>query len=704
MRLSRSQLSPPEDAPLPAVDSTARAHFENPAPVPVTRGEREPLSGADMVSEEISERAEWRPSETSETLTPNQLQVARARMQILIAAWPVLERGGTVAEAAQLAGVATASLWKILALALPHVGNTSRLRDRAWHLINGPTEALAPGRHTGRKCKWSDLLADSEVQEHLRRLYAATLGASGRPKTQDRHTGSLALTLVRFADFDACPPDLGAKLRRGYQPAPFLKWLRQEFSPEIEAKLRGAKHYSLHGPIARRDKTVEGPDGQRYEFPAGWLIELDDMSVNQPFWVERPDGSVILSRQGLYAYDVRTGRWLSFDLVARPREAYRAEDILRFLRRLCLDIGKPKVLRLEQGVWKSKVIKGLAITPSGEVQEEEWIRPDADPGEEAKLQDGLAAIGTKLEYMYRSNGKTIEGAFDYLQDVVATMTPEWVNIGRHAGEFEHGAKALRRARSGSHHPRELGFAPMGALADRISEAMAWINARPVKGEEASRDEQWVKTRHGIPSSPLTRLDLAAFLPTRRERMIAGGAVSPEVDGQRFDFRSELFAELGDGYRVFISFDVCEPTLGAAIYNREAAGNPRNFRGWTEGQFIGWAEFEPMSPQLRVEAELVVGMVPVGMDQYGDDPKAGMKMRRIQERWHATQYRALPRPGQPTVKAATVRDGQGNVATAEAGTTSTPATHADPKPRRTPVAHSRNSAQEDARLREFLEEV
>ena len=603
-------------------------------------------------------------------LTPDQERDARARVAILLAAWTALDRGETLTAAARQANTPKGTLCKLLKLA--GLSPTSTPKERCHHLLRQPLEALAPGISTGRPCEAAKLLDDPAVQARLRELYVATIGASGEAMTNDRRTGSVALTLLRFADFVECPPHLAYELRRGYQPAPLCRWLAQQMTPEIEAKIRGQKAYRNHGSASRRDRTVQTPDGKRWKMPAGWMVEFDDMSINQPFFVKRPDGSVILSRQGLYARCPVSGYFMACDLIARPRESYRAEDILRFLRRLCLEFGKPAVLRMEQGIWKARSIRGASITATGLVIDEVWEVPAADPGEEALFQDGLKATGITLEYVSGSHKKgAIEQSFSYLQRVTATMTPEFVNIGRHAGEFERSAKALRRARAESHDPADLGFAPMAILADKIAEAMAWINARPDPSTGIIRNELYQAGREAAGTRPVTRRDLAAFLPDQRERQIAGGKVSAPVEGQPFDFRAaELFAQLGDGYGVAFKFDACEPTLGAAIYNREHYGSIRNST-YQVGEFIGWAEWEPPAPQLHVSHELAAGLEPADMAQYGDDPSIGARLRKRQEKWHSTQFRALPRPGQPAVKAAAARDGQNRVATAEIGTAALP---------------------------------
>lgn len=614
-------------------------------------------------------------------LTDEQLTEAHQRRAILIEALPHLERGETLERSAALAGVHMSRLSRLLDLAKPVLGPAASHADKCYKLLCLDVSVLAPGRPTGLVCQFKDVLADTKAAEKLKLLYLATIGASGDYMTSDRRTAKVATALKRFAEEPECPPELAARLAKGYQPSDFVKFLRK-ITPELEARLRGPKHYQLHGSTSRRDMNLRLPDGTRAELPAGFIIEFDDMSINQPFWVLGPDGNPQISRQGLYARDVRSGRWLGFELVARPREAYRAEDILRFLRRLMTVYGKFDVIRLEKGIWQARSIRGFKITETGAI-EEEWSRPAMDKEAKALLQDGLKAIGVRIHYVSSARGKGgIESGFNHLQTIVATYTPDRINIGRHAGEFEFGAKQMRRVRAESHTPQTLNFASMEELAGRIETAMGFINKQTMERSGEAPDTTWTRDMQARSLPQLGERDLPVFLPVTREVSIRGLMVASNVDGRRFDFRAPILAELGDGFRLFLKFDPSEPTLGAALYNRETSS--ANHHGWSVGQFIGFAAWEIPGPQLDIDATSARGLTIRSVEEiYGAGAEdAGNGERRRVDKHVSSSFRALARPGQPALRASTQRDGEGRVAKMESAETMITAPAATPRREKT----------------------
>jgi hypothetical protein len=686
---------------LPTFDESTRLALPHHADF----GDRQPQDAADCASQlpmpagdpASDTFPEPMPDGSDESLTDSQLKEANQRRAILIAAVVLLQQGATLDAAAASAGTNAAKLCRLLKLAGNSDDPRASAADKAWRLIEGPIADLAPGRSDGRPADWAVLLELETFTAKLRSIYLATIGTSHDYRVgADRRSASVATALERMAAEPECPPALALKLRRGAKPICLVRYLRK-VTPELEAAIRGQRKLQLHGVVSRRDHTARLPDGTRADLPAGYLVELDDMSSNQPFWYDGPSGQGI-SRQGLYARDPISGRWLGVELVARPREAYRAEDILRFLRRLMTEFGKFSVLRMEQGIWRSKKIIGF--TSAGA---EEWIeRPGGGDQEKALLQDGLEALGVRVKYEPSARGKgSLESSFDHLQMVLATFTTDFVNIGRHAGEFEAGAKALRRARSGSHTPEQLGFAHIDVLADRIEKAMAWCNAR-IKDRPESPDDRWSRDLAARPLPELTDRDRAVFLPEMRELTVRGLRLTATVDGTPHDFRCPLLAELGDGFRMSIRFDPTEPTLGAALYNRETSS--ANHFGWRVGEFVGWAAWEMPGPQLEVTPNEVAGLrIQNTREIYGVGPEAdtGFSARRRQEKWVRTSVRVLPRPGQPAVKAASARDGRGNVAEVTAGARSR--SEAPQRPTQRQAIDTRNSAAADPRLREFLEE-
>jgi hypothetical protein len=645
-------------------------------------------------------------------LTDSQLADAHARRSILIACVGLLADGASLEVAARAADTNASSLHRILKLASNANDPKATQADKAWALIDGPIADLAPGRSTGAPSPWADILKVEAVANKLRELHLATLKASSEGMTHHRRTASVALTLERFAIEPECPPALAALLRRGKQPTPLKQFLGR-VTPDIEAKVRGPKHALLHGAVSRRDNTIATADGRRATMRAGFIIEFDDMSLNQPFWCNGPDGEPMLSRQGLYARDVATGCFLAFDIVSRPREAYRAADILRFLRRLMMARGKPARLRLEKGIWKSRSIDGVTIKDDGKVETETWTRPDTDEAEVVKIQDGIRALGIELDYVTGPHRKgKIESGFRYLQQVTATFSRDFINIGSHAGEFERPAKALRRARAGSHHPADLGFASSAQIADCVEKAMEFVNARTVNRERSAADH-WADDMRVRSLPALLDRDLPFFLPEIREGRVDGLKVTVKVNGQPHDYRHEAMANLGSGHRVFIRFDPEEPTLGAAIYNREGR-TLANWQGHGAGDFLCFAPWEMPAPQCVLPGD-IEGAVPVE-EIYGEGvADIGDSVRRAQEKGIGAFVRTVSRviglPGQPSLRAVAARDGKGNALEATAPQmqqrSEAPAAprrdSGQPTPRAQREQISRNSAVVDPRLREFYEE-
>lgn len=521
------------------------------------------------------------------------------------------------------------------------------------------------------------LNAARAFQTKLRELYLATVGASGGNVTKGRRTAKMATALAAMAEEPECPAELAAQLKRGKFPICLQRFLRS-ITPELENRLRGPKHFQLNGLTSRRDLTVRFGDGSRAEMPAGFKWVFDDMSANQPFYTVLTGANgiprVLFSRQGLYALDHRSLRWLGKELVARPREAYRAEDILRFCRKLFEQYGKPDMIVFELSVWHSRKIRGFRITETDAVVEDEFERPEMPAEERQMLQQGLESIGVKIVWAHSAHGKIIEGCFNHLQDVLAIMARQFVNIGRHGGEFEIPAKRLRQVRAGSHQPGPLGFATMSELSDCVDRAFAHINGKQNSRGEVP-DEVWVRDcgaagsgDSALAARPLPKLeqnDYAVFLPEVRERTIDGGRVVCQVGGHTHDFRAPWMIELGSGYRVYIRFDPSEPTLGAAVYNRESG--PTNAQGLKVGAFIGWAVWEMPAPAADVEGD-VRSLERRSVEEfYGRGAFDNQNnLRKKQSKIVATAFSALPRPGQPAVKVASARDGEGNVVTVGRG--------------------------------------
>lgn len=526
----------------------------------------------------------------------------------------------------------------------------------------------------GKESDFAGVLENPLFTAKLLEIYAATIGGSGGNVIRGRRTAKLATALTLMADEPECPPELAARLRRGRFPVCFSRWLKQ-VTPEIENRFRGSKAAKLNNLESRRDLTVRFPDGRLAELPAGGKWVFDDMSVNQPYWAQL-GGQILFSRQGLYALDHRSLRWLGKLLVARPREAYRAEDVLRFLHLLFELYGKPDLIVFEKGVWKARKIHGFKVTSTQAVVADEGERPEMSEAERGELQRGLEVIGIRVIFANSAHGKIIETCFNHLQDVLAVKAREYVNIGRHAGEFEIGAKRLRQVRVfqkseglNGRSPAEVGFAPATVLSDLIDAAFAHINGKTNSRGEVP-DEVWTRDTSSRPLLPLTPDDARVFLPELREATLRGGRVTVQVDGRPQDFRADWMVQLGHGYRVYVRFDPAEPTRGAMIYNRETGSGSRRLedatRPYADQEPIGWAAWEMPAPSADVTTFRGVDPVPATEFYGAGAVDGGDTVRRRQERLVATFFSAMPRPGQPAVKQREARTGDGRVARLEAG--------------------------------------
>ena len=201
-------------------------------------------------------------------------------------------------------------------------------------------------------------------------------------------------------------------------------------TPQVKDKFRGPRRFELNGITTHRSMDEQLESGELRAIQPGDWWEMDDMSVNLPFWFESPFGTdrlaerhgVGLGRQSLCAMDIASGKWLGFELIGRPRDAYRAEDILRFLRRLFTEYGTPRRgLRLERGIWQSKRLTGYAVTDGG-AAEEEVQRPGMDEPERERIVGGIEALGIRVQYVHSPKAKGfIESGFNFLQAVMSAI-------------------------------------------------------------------------------------------------------------------------------------------------------------------------------------------------------------------------------------------------------------------------------------------
>ena len=609
---------------------------------------------------EVSQTAqrELRPTETRLTVddlvrgpTEGELREAGAKLEIVVAWRRLVQAGCAPHKTAIRLGASFSSVRRWHDALFDHTDPVQPIGEPDLESL------ISRKRNSGRRSPWEDLVNDPAVVKRLRELYLLTIGSSSAYMAQGSCTGSKSLALERFADESAlCPAALAHQLRMGLKPEPLIRTIRA-ITADVEAKFRGERASGLGGTMIHHRGMFEIlPDGAQVDIRMGDWWVFDDMSTNHPFWFDGPEGKVFVGRQGLYGFDIM-GKWLGFDLVGTSRDAYTAAIILRFLRRLFQALGKPRRgVVFELSVWAARAIKGVRLDAKGKPVDDEYERPGLDIDDRNNIRDGLRSLGILVHYTHTPHGKEIEGAFNYYQRVFATfVTPEVINIGRHRGEFERGAKALRQAHAESHHPQSLGFLQMDAHAAIGEQTMGWINQRAfyrqqeVRGQMAEvspEDESAPRDGSAYPTDlkALTELDLSVFLPVSRQVQLRGGKVAVKYGGNPEPLEwsaPELFASLGPGYEVLVKFDPTEPTLGAAIYN---STNADNWRGWRKGEFMGWATYLPVTPRFNWEKD-------------GNQVDEANEMKRRYNLFVRTAFRTVVNR---RVKAASYRDGQGNL--------------------------------------------
>jgi hypothetical protein len=313
-------------------------------------------------------------------------------------------------------------------------------RWREWR-AKGGAAAMDTTARIGRT-DWASLLSDRAL-EKIRELVLKT--------------DSVALAYEIFRGDPLCPPEVRAALedRKSRQSVPMSLRRAAYITPEIKALHRGAKTYQLNGFTTLRDMSEIMPDGMRRQILPGDWWEMDDMSLNHPFYYEadcpacgangRRDGHYSepgpgcsklahrygreVGRQSLWAIDLASCKPLGFDFIGRARDAYRAEDILRFLRKLFETYGLPRRgLRLERGIWMSKRIRGYEMKP-GYREDPDYAEcnggyelPEMPDVERKVVVGGLEQLGLEIRYCYSPRQKgMIESSFDHLQSIANTI-------------------------------------------------------------------------------------------------------------------------------------------------------------------------------------------------------------------------------------------------------------------------------------------
>ena len=404
-----------------------------------------------------------------------------------------------------------------------------------------------------------------------------------------------------------------------------------------KADFRGKKHAQQEEMVTRRGMVELLEDGSRREILPGECWELDDYSSNQLYVFKDPaTGEYLLGRQVLGCRELSAARWLGFDHIGRERDAYRGEDVLRYLWRLVMAWGVPRRLRLERGTWESSAVHGIEV--------------DGISGRWGDLRDLMI-----IEHVFKSKSKgIIEGGFNVLQ---RWLGHTGTDIGRVRGEFEEATKRLRQAQSTGADPLTLGFLTQEASSVAHEDAAALINSRPMHrahlAERVSPDD--LTARLGWHTRPLLESEAWYFRPYKVQRTVRAGTVnvSPGNGWPKMYFKLNGVLEgvhFENGHQVLLAYDPAQPHLGAWVCNGDKSA--RNREGWKLGQVLLTAAPEMgLAPQFNASGSLSPHLL----------------VRKKATAAAATTFRAIrtaagmPQPG--GTREAVVMNGSGGVASA-----------------------------------------
>ncbi len=397
---------------------------------------------------------------------------------------------------------------------------------------------------------------------------------------------------------------------------------------EEKARFRSRKASHSVEMMTPRGLLWVDESGDVHDLLPGQLWELDDYSTNQPYtWTDPQTGEVNLGRQVLAAMDYASAGWIGFDHIGRERDAYRGEDIVRYLGRLFRAHGLPLFLRLERGSWESSFVHGLEV----EGMAENW--------------GALDALVT-IRHTWKSKGKgMIESSFNPLQ---SWLSQSGRDIGRFRGEFELATKAWNQAKNTAKDARDLGFLTADESSAAHAAAAAGMNSRPRErrelGERISPDD--LRARLGWHTTPFPEAEAWRLLPYRERRVVSQGLLTTNP-GNGWPMMRWIVNGIGDlhlesGHAVLVAYDPARPDLGAYVANADRSH--RNRAGWGMGQPILVAPAFEAAPQIDLSGKYLGGAI-------GARRKASAAV--------ATSFRAITAAGRPEPREAMATDGRGN---------------------------------------------
>jgi hypothetical protein len=359
---------------------------------------------------------------------------------------------------------------------------------------------------------------------------------------------------------------------------------------EDRALLRGSKHFDALSFSPRKGLFFTDEEGRRVSLRPHTAWVMDDYSTNEPYIVSAESGAQRLCRQTLAAMDVACDAWLGVEMVGRERDAYRGEDILRFILR-CID-GQgtmPLYLMLERGRWDSQSVHGLDL------------ERELGPKFKGRTWGALDELFGIIHGFSSRHKAQLESSFNILQRALAHSGRE---IGRHASEFERATKDYLAVQAGRKDARSAGFLSIEEARQCHWRAMQYLNGRgkhrAATGLVEVPDDLMAMWDAELDARRLPESERWRFLPVKRLATVRGGFVELSVTPYPRTFRFQINGTEGGlylpgGYRVLVAFDPAMPAMGARICNGETGTANRDAR--PIGEFLATAPDAQDAPQF-----------------------------------------------------------------------------------------------------------
>lgn len=416
-------------------------------------------------------------------------------------------------------------------------GKSIRAASECWAQGAAPdrmllVEALAKQSPPGRKPRYQFTAPEAKaVKAHV--LQSNRTSTAGSPEEAVRHA------LKRQEIGSALAAELQQRAAEG-KPLLTEAMRRQievgELTTQAYRTPRNAWLNGVQSPGSLQ-LTRDEETGEERMFQPGEAWTIDDGTINFICCVplERPGdkcwdkfGVMVGRWQFILIPDHRSYYIVGFSYTARPRGSYRAEDLTSAIHIAAREHGMPRVLFMEQGISKSRLV-----------------------------HETMDRAGIKVEHVKSPHQKVVEGIFNKLWTKLSFQPGQ---VGRFMGDDEEVTKLLMACRRGEKDPREH-FLMLDQVVAALREAISEHNNQLI---EYSRYGKWIPREFWEAKAPaqLRRLDADSewmFSPVITQPLtVRGFSVKTTVklmDGlsQVFHFGADFLQEF-HGARVKVFFD------------------------------------------------------------------------------------------------------------------------------------------------------